>query len=256
MSKRPIIVVGYRGNMGQRYTAILDYLKHPWFGIEAMGVHYDKQMDQPVSGLHAMEYHSVIICTPTHTHMDMIKKYRNLNLPILCEKPVSFELEDIEYLKNNNINIAMVNQYDGLGGNGGATYYNFYNSGKDGIEWDCINIIGQASQEKAFISNESPVWECCINGKKLELNDVNQGYVDMLGSWIKKPEANIDYIVKSHKRVLEGFYEKGTYSNTSKNNKHEATRQGFDDAAREKNDITESGGELPKKRSVRKRQEQ
>lgn len=254
MSKDPVIVIGYRGNMGKRYTAILDYLGHPWFGIEDMGVHYDRQMDEYVSGLHAIKYHSVLICTPTASHMNIIKRYKTLNLPMLCEKPVSFDMDELTYLKNSQVNIAMVNQYKNLGGKGGATYYNFYNSGKDGIEWDCINIVGLASQEKAYLSNESPIWECSINGKKLELNDVNQGYVDMIKDWLKKPEGNVDYIVESHKRVLEGFYEKGTYRNTSKNNKHEASRQDSDDAAREENGTAESSGELPKKRGVRKRQ--
>lgn len=225
MNKKPVIVVGYLGNMGKRYTAILDYLDHPWIGIEDMGVHYDNQMEQQISGLHVQEYHSVLIATPTSTHMDMIKKYKGLNLPILCEKPISYGEEDIDWLFNNNINIAMINQYHYLSGVGGATYYDFYNTGKDSIQWDCINIVGMARQEKAYINNKSPEWNCCINGKRLTIEDVNAAYVDMIREWLGEPKSNLEYIKEAHKKVREGFYEKDTYRHTSQIDKHKTAEQ-------------------------------
>jgi len=256
MSKPPIIVIGYLGNMGKRYTTILDKLNYPWIGIENMGAHYDRQMGEFISGLHAIAYHSVIIATPTYTHMDIIKRYRTLNLPVLCEKPISKSADDIDYLVNNNINITMINQYKNLSGKGGATYYNFYNSGGDGIEWDCINIVGLAGQERAYISNESLTWDCCINGKKLELNDVNQAYVDMIKDWIESPGSDLEYIKEAHKRVREGYFEEGTYRHTSKVNKPKAAKKDTDDATGQKDSPAESGGSLPKERGIRKRQKQ
>ena len=254
--KPPVIVVGYRGNMGKRYTKILDHLDYPWFGIEDMGTHYDRQRDEYVSTLDTNPYHSVIICTPTHTHMKLIRRYKTLNLPILCEKPISFDPDDVQDLINNKVNISMVNQYKSLSGKGGATYYNFYNSGGDGVEWDCINIIGLAGQEKAYISNDSLVWECCINGNKLELNDVNKAYVEMIRDWLENQEPDYNYLMEAHKRSKEGYYEKGTYSNSGKVNKHEAARENPDDATRKKDSSAESAGSVPKKRSPHKRQKQ
>ena len=254
--KDPVIVVGYRGNMGRRYTAILDSLDHPWFGIEDMGVHWDNQMKSPVSGLHAIKYHSVILCTPTETHMAMIKKYKNLNLPFLCEKPISFNLEDVQYIADKNLPVAMVNQYKSLGGKGGATYYNFYNSGKDGLEWDCINIIGMASQQKAFIQNNSPTWECSINGKKLTLEDVNDGYVEMIRSWLKNQEMDHTYIVEAHKRVKDGYFEKGDYRNPGKDDQHKTAGEGVKETPGRKDSPAEGDKRVHEKRGVRRGQKQ
>lgn len=207
-SKDPVIILGYRGSMGRRYAAILEYLGHPWFGIEEMNQHYCGVKKMHMSDLPVRSYHSIINCTPTMMHLYTMKKYNKLNLPILCEKPISLKMDDVRFIIEQNWNVSMVNQYKYLvdENDSGETYYNYYNSGRDGIEWDCLNIIGLA-KEKPKISNGSPYWHCMINGKKLTLEQVNRAYVAMIKDWLEIQRPDFDYIMKAHGRASEGFFE-------------------------------------------------
>ena len=199
MSKK-IYIVGYNGNMARRYRACLNYL-----GIEHCGV----DLGGFESGVIA-DCDGIIIATPTENHIKMIDRYAAFKLPILCEKAISkvdFELPDI--------NLQMVNQYEHCGPfPGGPTYYNCWNTGRDGLAWDCINIIGLADSMPQ-IENTSPIWKCMINGKELSLNDVDNGYVKMIDSWVKNPKPNIDYIKKAHQKVKDYINETGCNRHTS-----------------------------------------
>jgi hypothetical protein len=149
----------------------------------------------------------------------------------------------------------MVNQYKYLSGSGGVTYYDFYNTGKDGLEWDCLNIIGMARQQRAFINNKSPIWKCCINGKKLSLDDVNQAYVEMIKDWLENQEPDYDYLIESHRRSKDGHFEKNSYRNSGENNERETAGESSNGDL-QKNDASASDRRLHEKRSIRRGQKQ
>jgi len=215
-----IAIIGASGSMGTRYQAILRYLgKTPML------------FDEDTWGqcLTTVGVEGIIICSPTAEHIFNIKELQRLGVPILCEKPVSCEFGALESILDLDINLTMVNQYAfirGIDGDG-PTYYDYYNTGKDGIEWDCLNIIGLAKGD-CYINNDSPVWKCMINGKKLTLEEVNKSYVDMLDSWLKDPKENREYIIESHKRIWSGKYVKGGYRDSGKDDKPETPKKVHD----------------------------
>ena len=249
MRKAPIILVGYRGNMGSRYAAILDALDHPWYGLEFGGLTYCGQKKVYVSELPAcVGFHSMIIATSTMSHMAVIKKYRNLNLPMLVEKPICQEEPSIQYLVDNDLPVAMVNQYKYLAGEGdGETYYDYFKSGKDGLKWDCISIIALATR-KPKINNKSPIWTCRINGRDLNLGMMDGAYMEMIEKWIENPEPDLEYIQLAHKRIHEGYYEESSDRDTSEvhiepaTGKVEHENRPEDNDRKSSGDVQESGG--------------
>jgi hypothetical protein len=168
----------------------------------------------------------LILATPTETHAALIRQFENLKIPMLVEKPVTKSAKDLEKILNEKPNIKMVNQYAYIKGEstGGATYYDYFRSGTDGIEWDCINIIGNA-EKKASIGNSSPFWTCSINGNQLNLSDMDKAYALMIDDWLRNPKSDLDYIEFAHKRVHEGFYDTCNDWYSSALNKYSISKQ-------------------------------
>lgn len=256
MIRDPIILAGYRGNMGRRYASILNHLEIPWIGTEHGGVVWDNRAGEQVSELPTLtKFHSIIIATPTFSHMTLIKKYRHLGVPMLCEKPITFDLDDIKVLDLLGVEVAMVNQYKfiyGQEGQGNDTWYEYYKSGADGLAWDCISLIALA-EEKPYLSNKSPVWSAGINGKSLNISAMDYAYINMLEEWIANPKGDLEYIEMAHKRVVEGFYhEESYYRGSGAIDKRETARQDQQGNS-EGDDAAESPERLPKDSRVRKR---
>lgn len=193
-----IVVFGHKGNMGRRYTAILDLLFVKWIGCEAEDF---KKFKCPE------DTQGVIIATPTETHLDIIKKMP-VGMPILCEKPICKDIKALEeLLKRPQLNLRMIDQYRYAMklsqheiNQSKITFWSFYNSGKDSLPWDCINII-RDSDKLPVLKNTSPRWECSIDGIKLNLNDMNEAYIEMIRDWLYYKSNNHEYILKSHKNV-------------------------------------------------------
>lgn len=201
-----IFIFGNQGNMGKRYTAILKYLGHEPYGMDA-GDHYQshqKKLFRIIDGY--------IIATPSHTHLSFLEYLVDCQKPVLCEKPIvnDSKLEKLNIFlgsaKRSGMQLSMVSQYDycipkfeTLG----DTSYNFYKSGNDGLAWDCINIIWHA-KGRISLSDQSPIWSCKINGRDLDLSRMDFAYIDMIKDWIHKPyEPQYERILNSHKKVLE-----------------------------------------------------
>lgn len=191
-----VCVVGYRGNMGKRYTSILDYLGIPWSGID-IG-------DNPVPD---KEANGIIIATPTHSHLADIKHYSLFWKPILVEKPICKN----PYFLANICNfvttpLQMINQYAYYPmayDSDGITEVDYYNTGNDGLIWDCINLIGLANGH-VRLRNKSPVWKVTVNGVVLDRSLIDKCYIDNIESWINSPERdNRDYIIKAHTRIID-----------------------------------------------------
>jgi hypothetical protein len=188
--------------MGKRYASILDYLGEPWVGVD---VGYEIPFMQ-----------NYIVATPTSEHISNILdiKIVNKNATILCEKPITTYITEFERIpKDYWSDIFMVNQYRYypnlkiLSVWNGSTEYNFYNSGNDGLAWDCIQLIHLAKNKKNIrLSNKSPSWQARINGMSLSKQAIDQCYISMLedfcgGSFGALWDLHQAY--KAHKEVLQ-----------------------------------------------------
>lgn len=168
--------------MGQRYKAILKHLDEPFYSLDR-----ENSEAQILKAVETMD--RVIICTPTNTHFQLLKKIIPLQKPILCEKPISKSLNELEVIFANvlkyNTKFTMMFQYSELLPPKQLEFnssYNYFRTGKDGLIWDCLQIIGLAKAEVEIL-NESPVWQCRINGHKLSLADMDQAYVAFVSKW-------------------------------------------------------------------------
>jgi hypothetical protein len=199
------LIVGAKGGMGRRYTAVLRKL-----GIEPF------QMD--LGDMVPKGYDSVIIATPTAMHAQHVLNFLPANVPILCEKPLSTSLKQVNAIcsvvDQKGAKLDMVNQYRYCDGEETPwkelTSYDYFNTGKDGLFWDCISIIALATGE-ALVRNESPVWNCIVNGKQLRLAGMDHAYVKMIDQWLKGDLKGhgTDYIREAHKKVqthIEGLF--------------------------------------------------
>lgn len=192
MLSRPLIV-GSRGNMASRYTAILRHLE-----IEPLGV----EVGEPTP----KGFDSIIICTPTYRHVEDIRFAISAGVPVMCEKPVSTNIDEVMEICDDaeaaGLKLRMVNQYAELDSRaeGYATHYNYFKHGGDGLAWDCISLIGLA---KGFVElyDDSPLWTCILNGRRLNLADMDGAYVSMLQNWLEDPSGNIPYIRHAHRAV-------------------------------------------------------
>jgi len=195
-----VLVVGFNGNMGQRYTACLNYL-----GIQNVGV--DIGFDKPSSA----SYDRILIATPTDTHLALIEEYAKEGKPILCEKPIVKTAEDLERLKevfDYNDQIFMVNQYAYsmlcIHDFNQPTEYDYFKHGDDGMLWDCIQIIALA-EDQITLKESSPVWRCIVNGVHYHQDRMDEYYIamccdfagDMSDLWGQ------EMIILAHEKVLE-----------------------------------------------------
>lgn len=206
-----ILIVGADGSMGKRYQAIIKHLghetikaekQHTSFEIVKMGLKSDR----------------IIVATPTHTHSEVLDYVLLCGKPVLCEKPVCTDLDELkkvlEHARSYNPMLAMVMQYkyllkedvrnDGfykfLDNPAADSHYDYFRHGNDGLKWDCFQIIALA-KGKVTLAEESPVWKCKINGLTLSLSDMDRAYVQMLDEWIRKPYSDIDSIYDVHEKV-------------------------------------------------------
>jgi hypothetical protein len=86
------------------------------------------------------------------------------------------------------------------------TYYNYYKHGGDGLIFDCINIYGNMKDfetSNVELKEESPVWGCCIDGKILDLADMDQAYVTEIFDWVRNPTGNLHYMCEAHHRAFQ-----------------------------------------------------
>lgn len=196
MSK--VYIYGYAGNMGQRYRAILGALGHTWMG-EDVG-------DRSVGTVE--ESDAIIVATPTDTHVEVLRALKDCGKPVLCEKPITMDVTELRALMAELVvagtKLQMVSQYDYLidPKSKGPTFYDYFKSGRDGLAWDCIQIISHAKGE-VVLKNESPIWQCQINGKLLDISKMDSAYAAMVRDWLEAPRNDVSRILDSHQKVVE-----------------------------------------------------
>lgn len=191
-------LIGSKGNMGKRYSVIMDYL-----GIKYKSFDIDNIETLPNC---VDDIESFIVATPTDDHFKTLMNIKKYNLPILCEKAITKDTEELSTLLMMDAKLAMVNQYEFLVhdyplNRFAESHYNYFKSGNDGLVWDCINIIGLAINPP-LLANNSPVWECMINGKILNIADMDIAYISMIEAWKNAPWDDKEYIYNAHKKVL------------------------------------------------------
>jgi len=204
-----VFIAGWLGNMGQRYLAVLKFLGIPYCGLD-VPPEWTPNAGNPnwLNKAEVSEATHILVATPTHTHYDVLKEYLGWGLPVLCEKPVIKDIglleEIIAMYSKKGVPLTMLNQYKYMTKptDQGETYYNYFRTGGDGLHWDCINLIGLA-KGKVEIGNVNPIWTCCINGRWLSPDNIDESYINMMADWVENPKSNAAYMLRAHKRVKE-----------------------------------------------------
>ena len=176
-----ILVIGGLGSIGSRYCAILK-----WLGIEY------EILDIGMGRLEAREFDRAIIATPTETHYDYCKQLVEMGKPFLCEKPVSKDLKECEELaaiKNgyvvNNYEIIYRRKWN----TSSKEYppnisYHCYKTGKDGLDFDCSQLIYMAGYGFLTLTKDSPIWSLRMNGDIVTYKELEESYVWMIQAWL------------------------------------------------------------------------
>ncbi len=184
--------------MGKRYSAIVRHLGHEVVGVELDGT-FGSCVPSVCDGL--------IIATPTDTHAEILRIVKDWGRPVLCEKPVCKDLSELERLvwalKAAGTRVEQVNQFEFMNlkdDDEGDTTYDYWNSGKDGLYWDCISPISLA-KGKIELKAKSPIWRCQINGRLLNIAGMDEAYVAMVARWLVNPRSDYERILSSHRKV-------------------------------------------------------
>lgn len=199
-----ILVIGSEGSMGRRYTAILHTIK------DMVPVGYDptKHQAEPV-----LDYDRYIIASPTDTHEYWLRKLASLGKPVLCEKPIIKDSkkvrEVVELYKEHNTPLTMVMQYRHyVRGAKGQSEYNYYNHGKDGLFWDCLQVIA-LTEGHVTLGETSTVWSAKLNDINLNIAQMDTNYVYEIIDWIRSPIEGGEFYIEAHERVekMIAYYE-------------------------------------------------
>lgn len=197
-----IHIVGNLGGMGRRYTAILKYL-----GVEKITGSDLNSKDQFSLGADGH-----IIATPTSTHLEVMSRIlANTRSKILCEKPFTTDLVALTEFESENESelerLTMVNQYlyvDKEESDCRYTSYNYFKHGDDSLAWDCINVIAASRNDIVYLNEDSPIWDCVINGSRILPESMDTAYIKMVSDWLRKAEfskGNWPYAKNAHEKV-------------------------------------------------------
>lgn len=193
-----ILIVGSEGSMGKRYQAILNYLSTEWYGIDLHNQDEFKRRAENSSGF--------IVATPTSTHTEIVRRLFPYGNPILCEKPISKNVKEVKDLladvQAEKIHFQMMYQYKRLipEYSRGDSAYDYFRHGKDGLIWDCLQIIG-LSDTTPTLNENSPLWKCRINGHTLQSHQMDAAYVSEVGGWLRGHPQDLSPILEAHEKT-------------------------------------------------------
>lgn len=190
------MLIGSEGSMGRRYKALLNYLGHFHIDVDIQNISTIEDLGDRCKGF--------IIATPTWTHFRFFKRISHFKKPILCEKPLSTDMNEVSEMLRSPVRMMLqyliLNPIPGV--MEGVSSYNYYNTGKDGLKWDCAQIIGLA-RNHCEIKNDSPFWECRLNGKELDVSWMDRAYLKYLELWFKEPNQDAGFLRDFHSKVNE-----------------------------------------------------
>lgn len=196
-----IALIGANGSMGKRYQAIFNYLK-----LDFMPMDQDLSPEAIIERAAACD--RILIASPTHTHVSFLRELLPTKKPILCEKPVTKDLEELReihaFCKRAGLTYNMVMQYAQLQyGYSGPSSYNYFRHGNDGLAWDCIQILALANGP-VELKDDSPIWRCRINGIQLDIASMDMAYISMIQKWLIGDLCQtLDEILAAHERVIK-----------------------------------------------------
>ena len=179
--------------MGQRYQAILKHLREP-FDICDMGTGVPKYE----------KYDRFILATPTETHFRFVQILDKFRKPILCEKPLATNRHEIAGILDCKSPLSMMVQYAYYDREffHGESSYNYFRHGKDGLVWDCFQIIALA-RGIVTVKEDSPIWCCYLNGEDLDLNKMDSAYVWATRNFLNNIFISKEQMLDWHVKVLE-----------------------------------------------------
>ena len=169
-----IIVLGGNCGIGKRYRSILSHI-----GVEHRS--YDIN-DVP-------RYHDatgIIVATPTKTHVDILAHQVPINVPCLCEKPISLNPSEIMTL--NGRPIWMVCNWLYLPGVdrkwiSNDIRYDYYDQGRESPIENLAQPLALAINPSTILG-ESPIFRLTINNCPVTVEDVQRSYVTMISDFL------------------------------------------------------------------------
>lgn len=190
------LIVGHMGSMGKRHSAILKHLEEPFKG-------FDPSLGHSFDEFNFTEFDRFIIATPTPTHLFWIKNLETYNKPILSEKPLSNNIREIEEILDVSCPLSLQVQYKYFDNkfSEGDSWYHYYNHGKDGLIWDCFQIIALA-RGHVDLGEHTPLWGCGLNGKTLDLREMDIAYVWSVSQFLKGQYIPRETMLNWHRKVL------------------------------------------------------
>jgi hypothetical protein len=181
----PIMILGCKGSMGRRYSRILTRLGVK--NVRKFDIEYEQTLD-------TQGVDRVIIATPTQTHYRFVKFFGDKGLPMLCEKPMVTSSLEAEALRKGlqNVDFRVVCNWayvfnQKLLPASNKVYYANETSGKDGLVWDCIQLLYLCSDFDITMKTGVP-WDIKINGKEVTPEMIEDSYFRMIADWLKHPE--------------------------------------------------------------------
>lgn len=96
-------ILGFRGRVAQRHKKAWEELGIGWIGI---GREEDFE-----EFLKSKEADIIDICTPPHLHVEQIKLANSYGYPVICEKPISIDMESAKEITKLKGKIGIIHQY-------------------------------------------------------------------------------------------------------------------------------------------------
>ncbi len=175
-----ILVEGGLGSIGRRYCAVLKYLGHQPL-ISDPRCSKDDPRD--------LNFEKVIIAVPTSKHFGLCKFFIEKGHTFLCEKPLSRDLKECEELVKyghgfvvNNLAFVARKYHRLTKDEKLRIHWNYYNHGKDTLEWDLSQII--YLDPLATLHTTSPVWRMSVNDVECRYRDVEESYIEMIEAFV------------------------------------------------------------------------
>ena len=193
-----VLVCGSKGKMGVRYSRIIKELGH-----EVVEWEIDSKGTPP-------KCDRAILATPTDTHFKLcLELVASGNSVIMCEKPLSKSPQEIKELQKLDAKINVVNNWMLTPGlkfkpSENAIYYNNCYTGKDGLYWDCCQLIymGTGNIE---IETDAPSLVAIVNMRKISLKDIEDSYKAMISAWLNEENEvlwDLDDALKMTEKVI------------------------------------------------------
>lgn len=198
------LIIGSEGRIGKRYKAVLKNIGESILCCDSQ-LNNVLEMDQMIE-----KSDRILLCTPTDTHFDLMMKLIPFKKPILCEKPMTKNYDELgqifQLASAHGTKVNMVMQYKEIYRSdkpGQPSYYDYYNHGPDGKYWDTMQVIGLA-KGPIKIMEESPIWKCMINGEEVSFVAMDYAYIKMMTKWIQgNLEQDPDEIIRIHRKVVD-----------------------------------------------------